>query len=192
MVYTYMIQGKPATWGMLRFEETNETPMILGERELRKLAGKDAKAEEAEMWNKPGQSGKGIAKLRMALFEEWLKIQKQYKKEYGAAGNGEYILRSIVPPDFASQASLIPGIGALTLDGSTRGQEQQIVNGRTKQGKKAGQGRPDLDFKSMQNPNARKAKGTWGRLQTYAQGAIADIREDTLDTCKKDGKRRVS
>jgi hypothetical protein len=119
------------------------------------------------------RNDKGLAKPRMAQFEERLNIQKQYKNEYEAAGNGKYVLGSIVPPGSTSQASQIPGIGELILKDSTRDQEQQIVNGlrtlaRTR-------GKVVLILKSSPR-----------------QGLLANIREETLDTRKKDGKRRLS
>ncbi|KAJ4407709.1 hypothetical protein N0V91_003679 [Didymella pomorum] len=146
LAYTYTIQGKPATRGMLKFNETHEPPKPLCKR---------------------------LAKPRMAQFEERLNIQKQYKNEYEAAGNGKYVLGSIVPPGSTSQASQIPGIGELILKDSTRDQEQQIVNGlrtlaRTR-------GKVVLILKSSPR-----------------QGLLANIREETLDTRKKDGKRRLS
>lgn len=184
LVCTLMIQGKPATWGMLKFNEPDQEPKPVSERELRKVAQQEARAEEEAAYDVPGQSGDGIYVLRMAQFEEWLKIQKQYKREYEAAGNSEYVLGSTVaPPDFMSLVNPIPSIGALTV--STRGQEQQIINGRKKQGKKAGEGRPGLDFKSLQNPNAKRVKKTQGRLPTIIQGAVGGTRDDMAKGNKK-------
>jgi hypothetical protein len=48
LAYTYTIQGKPATRGMLKFNETHEPPKPLCERELRKLAKQEADDEETE------------------------------------------------------------------------------------------------------------------------------------------------
>ena len=72
-----------------------------------------------------------------------------------------------------TEVNPLPGLGTLTV--STQGQQQRIVNGRKRQGKIAGKGRPDLDFKSLQNPNAKKAKNPQGRLPTIVmQGPPAD------------------
>ncbi|KAF3049577.1 hypothetical protein E8E11_007496 [Didymella keratinophila] len=165
--------SKACHLGMLKFSETDQEPKFLDERELRKIAQEEARAEEARAYEVPGQSGDGIYALCMAQFEEWLKIQKQHKREYEAAGKGEYVLRSTVAPqEFMTQVKSIPGLGALTI--STQGQQQQIVHARKRQDKKAGEGCPDLDFKNLRNPNAKKAKKNQSRFPTIMQGASGD------------------
>ena len=68
-----MIQGKPATWSMLKFSEIDQEPKSLDERELCRIAQEEARAEAVRAYEIPGQSGDGIYALRMAQFEERLK-----------------------------------------------------------------------------------------------------------------------